>query len=180
MPASGRSGQRWGWHALAEEWAARIVKAADVRPGQLVLDIGAGEGALTAHLVNAGARVIAVELHPRRAAHLRQRFAGDPVKVVQADATTLRLPRQPFRVVANPPYSITATLLRALLAPRTRLIAADLVMEGWLTRRYSEGRAPRAGGWMREYDLRSGLRVPRHAFRPPPRLDSAVLVVRRR
>lgn len=180
MPASGRRGRRWGWHALAEDWAARVVDAADVRPGQLVLDIGAGQGALTAHLVSAGARVVAVELHPGRVAYLRQRFAGGPVKVVEADATRLRLPRQPFRVVANPPYSITASLLRKLLAQRSQLIAADLLLEGWLARRYASGRAPGAGRWMREYELRAGLRVPRHALRPPPRLDSAVLVVRRR
>ena len=179
MPASGRPGRRWGWHALAEDWAARVVEAADVHPGQLVLDIGAGGGALTAHLVSAGARVVAVELHPGRAAHLRKRFACAPVKVVEADATTLRLPRQPFRVVANPPYAITATLIRALLAPPSKLLAADLVLQSWLVSRYADGRAPGADRWMREYDLRTGLRVPRHAFRPPPRLDSAVLVVRR-
>jgi 23S rRNA (adenine-N6)-dimethyltransferase len=52
------------------------VADAAVRPGQLVLDIGAGHGALTAELVERGARVIAVEFHPARARHLTGRFAG--------------------------------------------------------------------------------------------------------
>jgi 23S rRNA (adenine-N6)-dimethyltransferase len=64
-----------------------VVAAAGVRAGELVLDIGAGEGALTAHLVRAGARVVAVELNPRRAGILRERFPG--VTVVEADATSI-------------------------------------------------------------------------------------------
>jgi 23S rRNA (adenine-N6)-dimethyltransferase len=82
VPASGRSGRAWGWHRLADEWAARVVAAAAIRPGELVFDLGAGTGALTGHLVQAGARVVAVELHPGRAATLRRRFP---------DITVLRL-----------------------------------------------------------------------------------------
>jgi len=124
VSAAGRSRRTWGWHRLDDDWAARIVAAAGIRPGDLVLDIGAGEGALTAHLVRAGARVIAVELHPGRARALRERFPG--VTVVRADVAELRLPRRPFRVVANPPFSATAELLRLLLARDSELTAADL------------------------------------------------------
>src|SRR5262249_27117743 len=74
----------WGWHPLTDEWAARIVADAGVRPGELVLDIGAGRGALTRPLVAAGARVLAVEPHPGRASYLRERFAGHAVTVVEA------------------------------------------------------------------------------------------------
>jgi len=56
-------------------------------------DLGAGRGALTAQLVERGARVIAVELHPARARSLARRFAGRPVTVVQADAASLRRAR---------------------------------------------------------------------------------------
>ena len=73
-----------------------MVAAASVRAGELVLDIGAGEGALTAHLVRAGARVVAVELNPRRAGILRERFPG--ITVVEADAASIRLPGRPFQI----------------------------------------------------------------------------------
>jgi 23S rRNA (adenine-N6)-dimethyltransferase len=117
--------------------------------------------------------VIAVELHPGRARRLRERFAGANVTVVQADARELRLPGRPFRVVAGPPYGISSPLLRLLLAPRSRLVAADLVLQRAVVRRY----AGRAGG---RWDVRAGRSLPRRAFMPPPRVDSAVLVVRRR
>lgn len=143
-----------------------------MRCGDLVLDIGAGDGALTAPLVEIGARVIAFELHPGRAAALRRRF-GDDVRVVQADAADLRLPRRPFRVVANPPWSITDPLLRRLLHPGSRLVRADLLLKRSAARRWVEAGASPG------HRFSAGSSVPRRAFRPPPPTDGRVLVVER-
>jgi 23S rRNA (adenine-N6)-dimethyltransferase len=178
VSAGRRSRRAWGWHRLTDEWAARVVADAGVRPGELVLDIGAGEGALTRPLLRAGARVVAVEPHAGRAARLR-RISPAGVTVVEADAMALRLPRRPFRVVASPPYAISSALLRLLLAPESRLVAADLVLQRAVVRRCADGSAPGARRWLRRWDLRPGRPIPRDAFRPPPRVDSAVLVVRR-
>jgi len=168
--ATGTSRRAWGWHRLDHEWAARIVAQAGVRPGELVLDIGAGEGALTAPLIRAGARVVAVELHPGRAARLRHQVPE--VTVVHTDAASLRLPSRPFRVVASPPYGITAGLLGLLLAPGSRLVAADLVLQRATARKHASRRA-------RGFRVTIGASVPRRAFCPPPQVDSAMLVVRR-
>jgi 23S rRNA (adenine-N6)-dimethyltransferase len=84
-----RHSARWGWHQLDERWAARLVALAQVGPGDLVLDVGAGHGTITAALARAGARVVAIELHERRVATLRERFDGCQVTVVHADATDL-------------------------------------------------------------------------------------------
>ena len=107
---------RWGYHRLAEPSARRLVEAAGIRRGDLVLDIGAGDGVLTQLALEHGARVVAIEAHPGRARDLRSRFAGRGVKVVRADAADLRLPTRPFVVVANPPFGITTALLKRLLA----------------------------------------------------------------
>jgi 23S rRNA (adenine-N6)-dimethyltransferase len=117
--------------------------------------------------------VLAIELHPGRAERLRERFAGAPVTILQLDALALRLPDRPFRVVANPPWGITGPLLRLLLTPRSGLVAADLVLQRAVVRRYTDRGA-------RRWRLNAGRPVPRRAFHPPPRTDSAVLVVRRR
>ncbi len=173
MPASGQARGAWGWHPLDSRWAQRIVDSAGISPGELVLDVGAGLGALTAPLVRAGAQVVAVELHPGRADRLRRRFADAPVTVVRADAADLRLPRRPFRVVSSPPYGISTALLKRLLAPGSRLVSADLVLQRAVVNRWTARTT-------RHYDLSIGIRLPRKAFTPPPHVDSAVLLIRRR
>ena len=144
------------------------------------MDIGAGQGALTRYLVEAGAWVLAVELHPSRAQRLRERFAEAPVTVIQTDALSLRLPHRPFRVVANPPYAICSALLRMLLGSGSRLIAADLVLQRAVVRRHANQWRASADHPHRRWEARVGRSLPRHAFRPAPQVDSAVLVIRRR
>jgi 23S rRNA (adenine-N6)-dimethyltransferase len=175
----GRAPRRWGWHQLAPHHAHRLVADAELPPGALVLDIGAGRGAVTEVLLDAGHRVIAVEAHPGRAAHLRRRF-GAGITVVQVDARHLRLPRRPFHVVASPPYAITTPLLQLLLQRGSRLRSAHLVLQHQAARRWAAGQAPGAGRWTREFQVAVGRTVPRHAFRPPPPVSSAVLLIRRR
>jgi 23S rRNA (adenine-N6)-dimethyltransferase len=135
---------------------------------------------LTRPLLEAGARVVAVELHPRRCEILRARFADEPVTVVEVDAAELRWPREPFRVVANPPYAVWAALLRALLSRGSRLVRADVVLQRRVVRRIVADAAASGRGRGQEYVFERGVVVPRTSFRPPPRVDSAVLRIRRR
>jgi 23S rRNA (adenine-N6)-dimethyltransferase len=140
-----------------------------------VLDIGAGHGALTRHLVAAGARVLAVEPHPARAARLRATFAGLPVSVLEITAEELRLPTRPFRVVASPPFAISTAVVRTLLASHSQLVSADLVLQRAAVRRLVLDGAR----WGRRWSVAEGVRVPRKAFQPPPQVDAEVLIVRR-
>jgi 23S rRNA (adenine-N6)-dimethyltransferase len=132
-----------------------------------VLDIGAGRGAVTAPLLDAGARVIAFELHPGRAASLRERFAGTNVVVVRADASDLRLPRRPFHVVANPPFAIATSLMRRLTSRHSQLVSAALVLPDHAAARWSRELPSRFGA--------STAALPSQAFRPRPPGRVAVL-----
>jgi 23S rRNA (adenine-N6)-dimethyltransferase len=175
----GASAPWWGWHQLEPGWAARLVADATLPPDALVIDIGAGHGALTGALIAGGARVIAVEWHPGRARHLRRRF-GDRIVVVQADACDLRLPRRPYYVVANPPFGVATALLRRLLQPGSRLRGAHLVLPQHTARRWSGPDAPGHARWVQTFTATRGPVIPRAAFRPRAPVDTRVLVIRRR
>lgn len=174
----GRS-RPWGWHALHPTWADLLVADAALPRGALVLDIGAGHGAITERLLAAGGRIIAVEAHPGRVRHLRERF-GDSVKVVRADAADLRLPRRPFHVVANPPFGITAPLLRRLLHDGSRMESARIVLQTQAVAKWTSSEAPGAQRWKHRFEVRPGPKVPRRAFQPPPQVDCRILQITRR
>jgi 23S rRNA (adenine-N6)-dimethyltransferase len=149
-----------------------------------VLDLGAGGGVLTRALADAGARVLAVELDRAALGRLRTRFGGDPrVEVLEADATAVQLPREPFAVVANLPFAAGTAILRRLLGdPRVPLTQLDAIVEwGLAAKRTAIWPSTRLGCvWAAWYELRLVRRVPRVCFAPPPSVDAAILRATRR
>ncbi len=170
-----------GWHRLSSTEAERLVVDARVGAGDLVLDIGAGTGALTVPLLRAGCRVVAVENHPGRLVELRRLAdAHRRLTVVRADAADLRLPRRGYHVVANPPFAITSALLRRLLQPGTRMLDAHLVLQRDAARRWAGPDAPGAARWQRVHEPVLGRTIRRDRFTPAPAVDTRVLMLRRR
>jgi 23S rRNA (adenine-N6)-dimethyltransferase len=153
-------------------------------PGSLVLDLGAGRGALTRALADAGVRVRAVELDLAALEQLRARFGDDPrVEVTEGDATVMRLPDEPFAVVANLPFAAGTAILRRLLSdPRVLLTRLDAIVEWGLAAKRTAVWPSTALGcaWGAWYELSLVRRVPRVCFAPPPRVDAAVLRATRR
>lgn len=174
MSAGRQSRRAWGWHPLTDSWARRLVADAGIGEGDLVVDLGAGSGAITGPLLRAGADVTAVELHQRRAEQLARRFGDEAnFRLIVADAAAFRFPRRPFRVVASVPYSSASAILRNLLGRDTRLIQADLVVQKQFARRVVGGGFPVRS--QHRYTAELVRALPRAAFRPPPGVDSVVL-----
>ena len=161
--------------------AAELVAGAGIGAADLVVELGAGTGRLTAELARVAGRVVAVELDPRLAAGLRSRWGN--VEVVEGDATRVALPRAPFRVVANLPFSRTTELLHLLLDDvRTPLLQADLIVEWAVAHKHGVPWPSSLNGvlWGARYEVRVARRLPRGAFTPQPSVDAGVVVFRRR
>jgi 23S rRNA (adenine-N6)-dimethyltransferase len=150
----------------------------------LALDLGAGAGALTRALADAGARVRAVELDPAALRELESRFGSDPrVEIVAGDATVVPLPEEPFAVVANLPFAAGTAILRRLLGdPSVPLSQLDAIVEwGLAAKRTAVWPSTLLGcSWGAWYELAIVRRVPSACFAPPPRVDAAVLRATRR
>jgi len=162
----------------------RLVRAADLGDGDLVVDFGAGPGAITAPLARTGSRVLAVERDTRFASALRRRFDDRPsVRVVHGDLRAVRLPRRAFTVVASIPFAVSTPLLRRLLTPvGGGFSRAELIVEWGLAKRLTAARPrdPESAWWATRFALTVRRRVPARCFSPPPRVDAAHLAVRRR
>ncbi len=164
--------------------AAQLVSDADIRAGDLVLEIGPGSGALTRHLAAQARLVIAIELAPMWARRLREEFRENPrVVVVEGDALRVPWPRERFRVVASLPFNITTAVLHRLLDhPESPLTRADLIVEWEVARkRASIDRGSLLNiGWQPWFEFHLSRRLNARLFRPVPQVDAAVLTIRRR
>jgi 16S rRNA (adenine1518-N6/adenine1519-N6)-dimethyltransferase len=165
-----------------------IVTAAELSPGDNVVEIGPGLGVLTRRLLAAGASVIAVELDPRLAEYLRRELYGvDRFELIEADALSLRprefFPGKPIKVVANIPYHITSPLLHTFLEGERPPELTVLLVQLEVAERVAapEGRMSYLSVFAQNVATAEIVaRVPAAAFEPAPAVDSAVLVLRRR
>jgi len=159
-----------------------LVDGSGAGAGDLVVDIGAGNGLISAALVRRGAQVLAIERDPSLAERLRAKFATWPaVTVVEADVLETPWPGEPFRVVANIPFGITTKILRHLLDSDV-LARADMIVQAEVARkRGTAGRGTLLNAcWEPWFEFGTGARIAATAFRPRPRVDAAVLIVTRR
>lgn len=177
-----------GQNFLADPAVVRaVLRTVEVVEDDLIVDVGAGSGALTVPLALAGARVLAFEVDEVWAARLRDRVhaagVGDRVRVVRTDLRRARWPREPFRVVANPPFNLTTDLLHRLLdRPDEGPVRADLVVQASVARKRAQQPPSTllSAAWAPWWECSIGLRIDRGAFRPAPRVDAALLTYRRR
>lgn len=175
---------------IDENLLAAIVRLGDVCPGERILEVGPGFGALTAQLLEAGARVTAIEFDYRLAAWLRERFAGNPnFELIENDACKVDFEtlfaNQPFRMIANLPYSISTPLIMTLLAlPNPPSFMAVMLQKEVGERLAAVPRTKSYGAVsvciQNAYTAELARMVPPQVFCPEPEVDSALVVLKAR
>ena len=181
--------RRLGQHFLHEKrYLSQIIDLAEIAPGEDVLEIGVGEGALTRFLLDSGARVHGVEIDDALIPPLRSlEAASERFRLIHADALALDYDALPARmkVAANLPYQIASGIILQLIEKYEKFPFMILMAQ----REAGERICAEPGG--KDYGaltLRVGYRfearlcgtVPPGAFRPPPGVDSALVRLKAR
>ncbi|MBM3389875.1 MAG: 16S rRNA (adenine(1518)-N(6)/adenine(1519)-N(6))-dimethyltransferase RsmA [Betaproteobacteria bacterium] len=176
--------KRFGQHFLSDEGViGDIVQAIAPQPGQALVEIGPGLGALTAPLLQRCKALTVIELDRDLAQKLRKR---DGLTVVQADVLTVDFAAladaagQLLRVVGNLPYNISTPILFALLPVAHRIADLHFMLQKEVVDRMAAreqtshyGRLSVMLQW--RFAVEPLLEVPPEAFDPPPRVDSTVV-----
>jgi 16S rRNA (adenine1518-N6/adenine1519-N6)-dimethyltransferase len=186
-----RARKRFGQHFLEPAWVAKLVAIIAPQADETFLEIGPGRGALTAALAPRVARLVAVEIDRDLAAALAERLPA-PVRVVEGDfldadvAALLAGERLPARVAGNLPYNVATPILARLLAAAEggRVLADATVMlqkevaDRVVARSGSADYGPLAVATALDADAEIVLTLPPGAFRPPPKVTSALVRLR--
>jgi 16S rRNA (adenine1518-N6/adenine1519-N6)-dimethyltransferase len=185
-----RAKKRLGQNFLVDEtYARRIVGALAPRAGETIVEIGAGGGALTALLLESGARVVAVEFDRELVPLLRERFAArENFVLVEADALEVDFraavePAVTARVVANLPYNISTAILQRLLEQRRSVREMVLMLQREVVERITAPTGSAGRGYLTVLveafcDAEALFDVPPGAFRPVPKVWSTVARLR--
>lgn len=167
--------------AAAERLARLAVPHGD--PAPLVLEVGAGKGALTRLLAPRCRELRAYEIDRGLIPALRTRFAGTPhVQVVAGDFLAVRPPRTPFAVAGNVPFSRTADVVDWCLRAPALTDATLLTQLEYARKRtgdYGSWTLLTVRSWPR-YEWRLLARVGRRSFTPVPRVDAGIIRIERR
>jgi 16S rRNA (adenine1518-N6/adenine1519-N6)-dimethyltransferase len=184
LPSSShRPRKRFGQHFLHEKRVvARLVEAINPSPGDFMVEIGPGEGVLTAVLLEKLPTLEAVEIDRDLAASLAATFPPPRLTVHCADALEFDFARFPqgMRLVGNLPYNVSTPLLfhLARYAPRLRDLHFMLQLEV-VERMVAAPSTPAYGrlsvSLQSRFRMKKLFNVSRGAFRPPPKVESAVV-----
>jgi 16S rRNA (adenine1518-N6/adenine1519-N6)-dimethyltransferase len=182
--------QKLGQHFLDNPaWQERILETLPRDSDEVWLEIGAGHGEMTRRLAGLGRRVISIETDARLAENLRQRIQSNPaewpsVEIVPGDVLRLDLGKLAsggrFRVYGNLPYYITSPILHHLFRYADQIASVHIVIQFEVAARIAAHPGRREYGYLSaacQFYARPEilLRIPPGAFRPPPRVTSALV-----
>jgi len=175
-----------GQHWLADPATLEsIVQAARLGPKDTVLEIGPGLGTLTEVIVATGAQLVALEYDSSLIKDLRKKFRAKPVEIVEGDIRQYDFSLLPndYKIVANIPYYLTANLFRALIDTGHKPAIAVLLVQKEVAQRVTAKPGQLtfvALALQTFYEVGTGQDVPATLFTPKPKVDSQVLILKRR
>ena len=159
--------------------------AVELSKNDTVLEIGSGLGTLTAELVARAKKVIAVELDRELAQILNTKFNDKNLTIIEKDILNFNLKELPpnYKIAANIPYYLTSKLLRTLCETDNSFTIAALLVQKEVAERVAA--KPGAMGILSvsvQYycEVKLGEIVPAALFTPPPKVDSQILILKRR
>jgi len=173
-----------GQHFLADRAIAqRIAEASGAAPGVTIVEIGPGKGALTGPLLDTGANVTALELDQELYGYLvktfrgRERFHLLRANALKFDYTTLP---SPFHVASNLPYSVATPIIKTLINHKERVASMTLMTQAEVAHRLCASAGEKGYGSLSVFvgyhcHTEYLFDVPPSAFRPRPKVDSAVI-----
>lgn len=166
-----------------------IVKTAEIKNGEMVLEIGPGKGALTEALLLAGAKVVAVEKDARMILLLQEKFARE-IKfeqlillnedILNFDFSHYKLKANSYKLVSNIPYNITGEILRLFIGGEVKPSRAVLLMQKEVAERIvaRDKKESILSISIKIYGTPKYIKkVPARYFSPPPKVDSAILLI---
>src|SRR5512135_2138452 len=184
--------QALGQHFLINQGVLRkIVAAIGPKPGDVIVEIGPGKGALTGVLAEKAGQVVAIEKDERLIPGLRERMPPN-VEVVHGDILRVdfreiseKAGTSALRLVGNIPYSISSVLLFRVLDDRAVLSDCAFLLQKEVAERITAGPgtksyAPLGILLQNEFEARVAFTVAPGSFSPPPKVQSAFLTLRRR
>ena len=179
--------KRFGQHFLTDDSVIdRIVDAIDPQPGQAVVEIGPGLGAMTGPLADRLDRLSVIELDRDLAQRLRRQPKLDVIEadVLTVDIAALAAERgQRLRIVGNLPYNISTPILFHLLEAVEHVVDQHFMLQKEVVERMAAGPGGKEYGRLSvmlqwRYRIESLFDVPPESFDPPPRVDSAIVRMR--
>jgi 23S rRNA (adenine-N6)-dimethyltransferase len=160
-----------------------IISKSAICQNETIVELGAGKGALTESLAKKSGNILAVEYDKKYVDVLQRKFMrSENVKVIQQDIMKFRLPKKKFVVISNIPYAITTPILKMLLSnPISGFQRGVIVMERGAAKRFTAKyfKDPYVLAWRMWFDLKLEKGVPKEHFSPPPKVDSAILSIKR-
>lgn len=174
--------KRFGQNFLADpHYVARIIDSIAPAPGDNLVEIGPGLGALTGGLIERAGRIAAIEIDRDLAARLRERFAPERLALHDADALAFDFARlgARLRVVGNLPYNISSPLLFHLATYEAQLRDIHVMLQREVVARMTAAPATPDYGRLTvmlqaRFAVTRLFTVPAGAFRPAPKVESAV------